>query len=167
MADDAETDFNEPLSNGADTAPTAGLLSQYVKDLSFENPNAPAVYQWQGQPQIDIQFNIASGQVGDDAYEVALKIEAKAVAADKVAFQVELTFAGLFALRNVPEDQIQPFLLAEAPRLLFPFARRVLADAVRDGGFPPLLLEPIDFGQLYMTQAEAASGQLDAPLGQA
>ncbi len=168
MADDAapETPTAEPLSNGVDTAPQAGLLSQYVKDLSFENPNAPAVYQWQGQPQIDIQFNIASGQVGDDAFEVTLKIEAKAVAADKVAFQVELSYAGLFALRNIPDDQLQPFLLAEAPRILFPFARRILADAVRDGGFPPLLLEPIDFGQLYVTQAEQ-SDALGAPVGQA
>jgi preprotein translocase subunit SecB len=168
MADDAapETASTEPLSNGEDTAPQAGLLSQYVKDLSFENPNAPAVYQWQGQPQIDIQFNIASGQVGEDAYEVILKVEVKAVAADQVAFQVELSYAGLFALRNIPEDQLQPFLLAEAPRILFPFARRVLADAVRDGGFPPLLLEPIDFGQLYMAQAEQAEA-LGAPVGQA
>ena len=159
-----------PLSsepNGADTAPQVGLISQYVKDLSFENPNAPAVYQWQGQPQIDVQFNIGSNQVGEDAYEVVLKIEAKASAADKIAFQVELDYAGLFALRNIPQDQLQPFLLAEAPRLLFPFARRVLADAVRDGGFPPLLLEPIDFGQLYMSQAEAAAGQLASPTGEA
>lgn len=168
MADDAAPEAlnNEPLSNGEDTAPQAGLLSQYVKDLSFENPNAPAVYQWQGQPQIDIQFNIASGMVGEDAYEVILKVEAKAIAADKVAFQVELSYAGLFALRNIPDDQLQPFLLAEAPRILFPFARRVLADAVRDGGFPPLLLEPIDFGQLYMSQAEQAEA-LGAPMGQA
>lgn len=168
MADDAapETNAYEPMSNGEDTAPQAGLISQYVKDLSFENPNAPAVYQWQGQPQIDIQFNIASGQVGEDAYEVVLKVEAKAVAADKIAFQVELSYAGFFALRNIPADQLQPFLLAEAPRILFPFARRVLADAVRDGGFPPLLLEPIDFGQLYLAQAEQA-GQLGSPVGQA
>ena len=161
-----EIDTNEPLTNGADTAPQAGLLSQYVKDLSFENPNAPGVYQWQGQPQIDIQVNIASGQVGDDAYEVILKIETKAIADEKVAFQVELSYAGLFAIRNVPEDQLQGFLLAEAPRLLFPFARRVLADAVRDGGFPPLLLDPIDFGQLYMTQSEQGAA-LAAPVGEA
>ena len=168
MAEEAANEFdtNEPLTNGVDTAPQAGLLSQYVKDLSFENPNAPGVYQWQGQPQIDIQFNIASGQVGDDAYEVILKIDTKAIADDKVAFQVELSYAGLFAIRNVPEDQLQGFLLAEAPRLLFPFARRVLADAVRDGGFPPLLLDPIDFGQLYMAQSEQ-TGQLDAPMGEA
>ncbi len=164
MADEQGT---EPLANGEDTQPQASVLSQYVKDLSFENPNAPAVYQWQGQPQIDVQFNIAAAQVGDDVHEVVMKIEVKAVAADKIAFQVELAYAGLFALRNIPEDQLQPFLLAEAPRILFPFARRVLSDTVRDGGFPPLMLEPIDFGQLYMAQAEQVQGMIDTPLGQA
>jgi len=150
--------IDEAQPNGEDTLPQAGMISQYVKDLSFENPNAPAVYQWQGQPRIDVQFNIGAQQAGDDVHEVILKIDVRAEAADKVAFQVELAYAGLFALRNVPEDQVQPFLLAEAPRLLFPFARRVLADAVRDGGFPPLLLEPIDFGALYMSQLEAQAG---------
>ena len=151
----ADENSSEPLANGEDNAPAVGLISQYVKDLSFENPNAPAVYQWQGQPQIDVQFNIGANQVGDDAHEVVLKIDVKAAAADKVAFQVELSYAGLFGIRNIPEEQLQPFLLAEGPRLIFPFARRVLADAVRDGGFPPLLLDPIDFGALYMQQAEA------------
>ena len=149
----------EPLANGEDTAPAVGLISQYVKDLSFENPNAPAVFQWQGQPQIDVQFNIGANQVADDVHEVVLKIDVKAESEDKTAFQVELSYAGLFGLRNIPEEQVQPFLLAEGPRLIFPLARRVLADAVRDGGFPPLLLEPIDFGALYMQQAEATAGQ--------
>lgn len=162
----AEDQISETLANGEDTMPQAGVLSQYVKDLSFENPNAPAVYQWQGQPQIDVQFNIASSQVADDVYEVILKVEVKAMAADKVAFQVELAYAGLFALRNIPADQLQPFLLAEAPRILFPFARRVLADVVRDGGFPPLMLEPIDFAELYLAQAAQAE-QLGQPAGQA
>lgn len=156
MADDTPS---APLANGEDTAPAVGLISQYVKDFSFENPNAPAVYQWQGQPQIDVQFNIGANQLADDVHEVVLKIDVKAESDDQVAFQVELAYAGLFGLRNIPEDQVQPFLLAEAPRLIFPFARRVLADAVRDGGFPPLLLEPIDFGALYMQQAQAAEGQ--------
>ena len=163
MADEAGTDA---LANGEDTAPQAGVISQYVKDLSFENPNAPAVFQWQGQPQIDVQFNIGSNQVGDDVYEVALKIEVKAIAADKTAFQVELVYAGLFALRNIPAEQLQPFLLAEAPRILFPFARRVLADTVRDGGFAPLMLEPIDFAQLYLAQAQQQDA-MGAPVGQA
>jgi preprotein translocase subunit SecB len=162
----AEEQGTEPLANGEDTQPQVGVISQYVKDLSFENPNAPAVYQWQGQPQIDVQFNIGSNQAADDVYEVVLKIDVKAIAADKVAFQVELAYAGLFGLRNIPEDQVQPFLLAEAPRILFPFARRVLADTVRDGGFPPLMLEPIDFAQLYLAQAEQAE-QLGQPVGAA
>lgn len=153
-------------ANGSDNQPQIGLISQYVKDLSFENPNAPAVYQWTSQPQIDVQFNIGANKLGDDVHEVALKIELSAKADDRTAFQVELVFAGLFGARNLTDDQLQPFLLAEAPRLLFPFARRVVADAVRDGGFPPLMLDPIDFGALYMqqaAQAEAEGGQAQAP----
>jgi preprotein translocase subunit SecB len=161
MAEDTNI---EPMPNGEDTAPAVAVISQYVKDLSFENPNAPAVFQWAGQPQIDVQFNIGAGQVGEDAHEVVLKIDVRATAADQVAFQVELAYAGLFGIRNVPDDQLQPFLLAEAPRLMFPFARRVLADAIRDGGFAPLMLEPIDFAALYNQQAEAAAaaGGIDA-----
>ena len=140
--------------NGADTAPAAGLISQYVKDLSFENPNAPGIFQNANPPAIDVQFNIGTAQVGEEVHEVLLKIDVKAEVEGQTAFIVDLTYAGLFGLRNVPADAVQPFLLGEAPRLLFPFARRVLADCVRDGGFPPLLLEPIDFAQLYLQQSE-------------
>ncbi|WP_174280461.1 protein-export chaperone SecB [Sphingomonas bacterium] len=162
MADDALTpDPGQPLANGADTAPAAGMISQYVKDLSFENPNAPAIYQTPEPPQIDVQFNIGTGQVGEEVHEVTLKIDVRAETGGQVAFIVDLTYAGLFGFRNVPADQIQPFLLGEAPRLLFPFGRRVLADAVRDGGFPPLLLEPIDFAQLYLQQS-AQQGDVQA-----
>ncbi len=148
-----------PLENGEDTAPAIGMITQYVKDFSFENPNAPAVFQWQAQPQIEVQFNIGAEPVGDDMHEVLLKIDVKAVSGTQTAFQVELAYAGLFGIRNLPEEQMQPFLFAEAPRILFPFARRVLADAVRDGGFQPLLLEPIDFGALYMQQAQLAASE--------
>jgi len=166
MAEDDDFVTSNLGANGEDNLPQVGLIAQYVKDLSFENPNAPAVFQWQGQPRIDVQFNIASSQVGEDVHEVVLRIEVSAAAADKTAFHVELSYGGLFGLRNIPDEQIQPFLLAEAPRLLFPFARRVVADAVRDGNFPPLMLEPIDFGALYMQQAE---GQLanSEPVGEA
>jgi len=157
MADDAANP--ETTGNGADTLPAIALITQYVKDLSFENPNAPAVYQWQEQPNIDVQFNIGSDRPGDDVYEVALKIEVKATTGQGTAFAVDLTFAALFGVRNVPEDQIQPFLFAEAPRLVFPFARRVLADAVRDGGFAPLLLDPIDFNGLYLQQLQARAAE--------
>ena len=158
----AETDnlpeFGEPVQNGEDTAPAVGVLSQYVKDLSFENPNSPAIYQNNVQPAIDVQFNIGSGKVAEDVYEVVLKVEVRAQAESQVAFLVDLSYAGLFGLRNIPVDQLDPFLLGEAPRILFPFARRVLADAVRDGGVPPLMLEPIDFAQLYIAQAEQQGG---------
>lgn len=152
-------DADEQASNGSDTSPQIGLISQYVKDLSFENPNAPQVYQWQGQPQIDVQFNIGAATLGDDVHEVSLKIDITARAEQRTAFAVELVYAGLFALKNVPHDHLQPFLLAEAPRLLFPFARRVVADAVQDGGFPPLMLDPIDFAALYMQRAAQMEGE--------
>lgn len=160
MAEQDGADTGEQVVNGADTLPAAGLISQYVKDLSFENPNSPAVYQWTDQPRVDVQFNIGAQRVGDELHEVLLKLEvtATAPAENKTAFQVELVYAGLFGIRNVPEEQIQPFLLTEAPRLIFPFARRVLADAVRDGGFQPLLLDPIDFNALYAQQGQATAG---------
>ena len=152
------------LNLGADSGPQVGVIAQYVKDLSFENPSAPAVYQWQTQPQMDVQVNIGASNVGTDVHEVQLKIDVTAQAEQGTAFKVELLYAGLFALKNIPNEQLQPFLLAEGPRLLFPFARQIIADTVTHGGFPPLLLDPIDFGGLYMqraaqAQAEATGGQ--------
>jgi len=155
---DEQDNTGEPIANGMDTTPVAGMISQYVKDLSFENPNAPAIYQTQSMPRVDVQFNIGAQQIADDVHEVVLKIDVRSEIDDAVAFVVDLSFAGLFGLRNIPEEHIQPFLLGEAPRLLFPFARRVLADTVRDGGFQPLLLEPIDFNALYMQQSQAQLG---------
>jgi preprotein translocase subunit SecB len=167
MAEQDNGVTTEPYSNGDDTLPAVGLISQYIKDLSFENPNAPAIYQNPEAPQIDVQFNIASSQVGEDVYEVILKVEVRAESDTTVAFIVDLSYAGLFGIRNVPAEHIQPFLLGEAPRLIFPFARRVLADAVRDGGFPPLLLEPIDFAQMYQQQASGQPAVTTAETGTA
>ncbi len=167
MAEQDNGVTGEPYSNGEDTLPAVGLISQYIKDLSFENPNAPAIYQSQEAPQIDVQFNIASSQVGEDVYEVVLKVEVRAESDTTVAFIVDLSYAGLFGIRNVPAEHIQPFLLGEAPRLIFPFARRVLADAVRDGGFPPLLLEPIDFAAMYQQQAAGQPAVTTADTGHA
>lgn len=158
--------------NAGDEGPQFGLMMQYVKDLSFENPNSPAVYQWQSQPNIDVQVNLGSTPVGDEVHEVALKLDITGSGTDGVAFKVELLYAGLFGARNVPEEQLYPLLLAEAPRLLFPFARRIVSDVVQDGGFPPLMLDPIDFGALYMQraaqlQAEQGDGQAPEVTGQA
>lgn len=150
--DTAEGDA-QPNDMGMDNLPEVGVIAQYVKDLSFENPNAPAVFQWQNQPQMDVQFNIGTQSAGQDLYEVSLKIDASAQATEGVAFKIELLYAGLFVIRGVPPEQLQPFLLAEAPRLLFPFARKIIADASVEGGFPPLRLDPIDFAGLYMQSA--------------
>ena len=167
----ADGDQQQDLA-GDDNLPQVGVIAQYVKDLSFENPNAPAVFQWQTQPQMDVQFNIGTQPAGQDLHEVALKIEASAQATEGVAFRIELLYAGLFVIRNVPAEQLQPFLLAEAPRLLFPFARKIIADASVEGGSPPLRLDPIDFAGLYMqsaaqAQAEATGGQAGDQTGQA
>lgn len=150
----------EALASGTDDQPVIGLISQYVKDLSFENPNAPGIYQSQTAPQIEVQFNIGAGVVGDDVHEVVLKIDVKSTVEGTVAFVVDLSYAGLFGVRNIPAEAAQAFMLGEAPRLLFPFARRVLADAVRDGGFPPLMLDPIDFNALYAQQLQQQDGVL-------
>ncbi len=163
-----ETGAPETLTNGEDNLPQVALIAQYVKDLSFENPSAPGIYQAPEQPKIDVQFNIGSQLAGEDVYEVALKIEVTATQGELTAYAVELIYAGLFGIRNVPEEHIPPFLFAEAPRLLFPFARAVVADAIRDGNFPMLLLEPIDFGALYLQQSEQQAELASAePAGEA
>lgn len=135
------------------------VLAQYIKDMSVENPNAPQVFQWEGQPSLDVQFNLQAQKVLDELNEVAIKIDVTARSDQGVHFVVDLTYAGLFAIRNVPEDALGPILLVEAPRLLFPFARQVVSDAVASTGFPPLLLEPIDFASAYLAQAGALQGQ--------
>jgi preprotein translocase subunit SecB len=153
--DDVTTDVATG-GNGVDTAammqPQVSILTQYVKDFSFENPNAPASLQMETQPRIEINVNVNARRAGDDMYEVELKIEARAHGAETTAFVVDLLYCGLFGIKNLPEEALEPFLVVEAPRILFPFARRIVADATRDGGFPPLMLEPIDFGSLYMAQ---------------
>jgi preprotein translocase subunit SecB len=155
----ADQDLNN-RGNGADDAGSevqVANLHQYIKDLSVESPSAPQVFQWQSQPQLDVQFHINVEKIADEVQEVALKIEVAARSENGVHFLVDLSYAGLFGLRNLPEEALSPFLLAEAPRLLFPFARQIIASATQDAGFPPLMLEPIDFGAAYMAQMQAAN----------
>lgn len=160
--------------DGEDTAPSAGIISQYVKDLSVENPNAPAVFGWQEAPALDVQFNIAVTPLQADVHEVELKIQLNARTSQGIAYLVDLAYAGVIGLRNLDEAQVHAFLFAEAPRILFPFARRVIADATRDAGFTPVLLEPVDFNGLYLQQlaaqaeaAEAGVSVTDEPVGHA
>jgi len=137
--------------------PQVSILAQYVKDLSVENPSAPQVYSWQVQPSLDVQFNLNVESADEGVHEVTLKFDISARSENGVHFVVDLSYAGLFGIRNVPAEALSPFLLIEAPRLLFPFARRVVADVTRDGNFMPLLLDPIDFGAMYLQQAQQAS----------
>lgn len=171
MADETETGAPEnqeiPAANGADMQPQVGIIAQYVKDLSFENPNAPRSFQSTSQPQIEVNVNVQAKRQGEDVFEVDLKVEVTAKADGQTGFIVDLLYSGLFGLRNIPDEALEPFLVVEAPRILFPFARRIIADATRDGGFPPLLLEPIDFASLYMAQQQAQLGELVQPEGQA
>ena len=176
MSDDgnilSNLDLGQPAPNGEDTLPTAGVISQYVKDLSVENPNAPQCYQWQDPPQIDIQFNIGARPVNEDStevQEVELKVVLTARSQQGTAYIVDLAYAGLIGMRNLAPEQMHAFTYAEAPRILFPFARRIVADAVRDAGFPPLMLEPIDFNGLYVQQLAEQQGAEagDAPVGNA
>ena len=148
--------------NGSDepgTDPQVGVIAQYIKDLSVESPSSPQAFQWQVQPQLEVQFNINVQKIGDEVHECVLKIEAAARSDQGVHFLIDLSFAGLYALRNFPEEALPPFLLIEAPRLLFPFARQIIADATMNTGFPPLLLEPIDFASAYMSQLQAQDAQ--------
>jgi preprotein translocase subunit SecB len=153
----------EPTTGGngsgqAGSDPQVSILAQYIKDLSVENPSAPQVYQWQVQPTLDVQFNINVQTAADDVHEVSLKIEVTARSENGVHFVVDLSYAGLFGVRNVPADSLQPFLLIEAPRLIFPLARPIVGDAVSNSGFPPLLLDPIDFTAAYMAQMQQQGG---------
>jgi preprotein translocase subunit SecB len=149
---------------------------QYVKDLSFEVPGAPTIFTTlRAQPQVAINLDVQARRVveGGNAYEVTLMIRAEArdpnpTAAGQpapIAFVAELTYAGVFTLNGLPDNAIEPVLLVECPRILFPFARNILADVSRDGGFPPVLLQPIDFVQLWQSRrAQAAEA---APVGNA
>ena len=151
-----------PGGNGSgenSSEPQVSILAQYIKDLSVENPSAPQVFSWQVQPGLDVQFNIAVNGAAENVHEVMLKIEVSARSENGVHFVVDLSYAGLFGLRNLPDEALQPFLLIEAPRLLFPFARQIIAEAVSSTGFPPLLLDPIDFTAAYMAQLQAQQGQ--------
>ena len=133
-----------------DTLPQLYVVAQYVKDFSFENPNAPqSLTPSQEQPQIGIQINVDAIPLSDTDIEVVLKLDGKAESAAGVLFSFELEFAGVFRIRNVPQESLNAVVLIECPRLLFPFAREIVATAVRNGGFPPLLLDPVDFVSLY------------------
>jgi preprotein translocase subunit SecB len=156
------------------TPPRLSILTQYVKDLSFENPRAPNAMQSGQRPEIQINVDTRGRPVEGDRYEAELQINVNAKSDGETVFVCELTYGGLFAIANMPDNAVQPVLMIECPRLLFPFARRVIADATRDGGFPPLMIDPIDFLGLYrqrlqqqQQQQQNDAGGEEAPAGNA
>jgi preprotein translocase subunit SecB len=153
MADqDPITPNPEGNDEGQAQLAQAATIAQYIKDLSAESPSAPQVFQWQTQPTLDVQFGINGTKAADDVHEVILKIDVTAKSDSGTHFIIDLSYAGLFAFRNFPDDALPPFLLVEAPRLLFPFARQIIAETVQNLGFPPVLLDPIDFAAAYVAQ---------------
>ncbi len=139
--------------------PQVGIITQYVKDFSFENPLAPrSLAPSAAQPNINIQINVDAAPLSDTDFEVMLRLDGKAESQGMVLYSFELAFGGVFRIINVPADSMQPFVMIECPRLLFPFAREIIATTVRNGGFQPLLLNPIDFAELYRQRLTSAEG---------
>ena len=150
-----------PAQQGA--MPQLNVLAQYIKDFSFENPNAPRSLQPSAQqPGISIQINVNATPLTDPDLEVELRIEGKAELNGSVLFAFELSYAGVFRIQNVPQDSYHPIVMIECPRMLFPFAREIISNAVRNGGFPPLLIDPVDFVGLYRQKIAENQGQTPA-----
>lgn len=166
MADDAlgngkngSSSQEKSAGPGDATNVQAQVIAQYVKDLSFENPNVDRLLAGPGSdPNMKIEVNVGGRKLKDDLFESAIDLKAHATDKDGTIYDLEIIYAGLFRIKNIPEHAIEPFLLINCPVLLFPFLRRMVADVSREGGFPPLMLDPIDFGGLYMQRKQQESG---------
>ncbi len=152
----------EPSQNAAAEQPII-INAQYIKDLSFEAPGAPMIFGklQEEAPDMSVNVNVAANPMQGNTFETVLEINAECKIKDEVAFILELEYAGVFTV-NVPEEHLQPVLLVECPRLLFPFARNILADVSRDGGFPPLMLGPLDFASMFQARLQEAEAAMAA-----
>jgi preprotein translocase subunit SecB len=147
------------MAEGNGGMPQLDALAQYVKDLSFENPNAPRSLQpKQAPPAINVQVNVNAKELGNDEFEIDLSLDGSAGEGEDLVFRFELIYSGIFRLVNIPAEHKHQVVMIECPRMLFPFARAIVANAVRDGGFPPFLLQPIDFGALYHQRMQEMQG---------
>lgn len=158
-----------PAAQGPEGQEMAPLVvnGQYIKDLSFEVPGAPGIFsQLTSPPEIPIQVDIRVNRLGDNVYEVILHLKVDATLGDKPVFIIELDYAGVFTV-NAPEEHVEPLLTIESPRLLFPFARNIIADVTRDGGLPPLMLQPVDFVSIYRQRVESRAAEANGPVGHA
>ncbi|WP_455474227.1 protein-export chaperone SecB [Bartonella sp. B30(2025)] len=148
--------------NNKSEEPVFSILTQYLKDFSFENPNAPrSLRPREKAPKIDIDINVNANSMDDNNYDVVLSLSVKAHDDTEVLFHVELIYGGVFHLKNIPQEHVMPLVFIECPRLLFPFARQIVSDATQNGGFPPLWIDPIDFAALF--QKRIAKEQKNSP----
>ncbi len=155
-----ETNGAEKAAGSEAPQPQINVLGQYIKDLSFENPRAPESLRSPGSnPGLQVNFNVQAQSVGDETFEVSVTLEAAAKNDEGNLYNLELVYAGVFRLRGVPQQAVKPVLFIECPALLFPFARRLVADLTREGGFPPLMLDPIDFAALFRQRVAQEQGQ--------
>lgn len=161
MADNAQNgaaNQNNPAANGA--APQVRVLAQFIKDLSFENPSIGRLQiDPNEQPAMRIEVNVNANNVAPNIYESVILLKAQGSVKAGVLYELEIEYGAAFGIENVPEDQIEPFLLINCPQLTFPFVRRLVADITREGGFPPLLLDPIDFAGLYIQRRQQQAEQ--------
>jgi len=140
--------------------PGIHVLGQYIKDMSFENPGAPATLRPSNvNPSLDVNVNVNAKPMSETDFEIELKLDATATREGETLFVAEVAYAGVFRIQNVPQEHMQPIILIECPRLLFPFARQILADATRQGGFPPLMIDPVDFAALYRQRVQQVNAQ--------
>ncbi len=164
MAETPETPPGDAASQA--NQPRLMIQTQYVKDLSFENPRGPLSLKPDRQFQVQFrELRVQRERLAADQYEISMDLQLEGRAGEDTVFVLELVYAGVFVVLNVPESSLEPFLMIECPRLLFPFARRIIADATRDGGYPPLLLDPIDFVGLYRRRQQQAEADAQADLG--
>ncbi len=151
-----KTISNKTTKDMDPASPQQGIevRAQFLKDLSFENPRSLTIDPNGPQPNISVNVEAKASHLSDNTYEVVLNVNVEATQSDKVIFILEMIYGGIFVLNNIPAEMTEVVILIECPRLLFPFARNVVADIVREGGFPPLLLNPIDFSALYYSQKQ-------------
>ena len=161
MAESQDNNVGGAASNGNGAQPTLNIMAQYVKDLSFESPGAPNSLRGREKaPSININVNVNANPMSENDFDVNLTLTAKANVDKEVLFNVELVYGGVFRIAGFPKEHVLPVLFIECPRLLFPFARQIVAEATRNGGFPPLMLDPIDFAQMF--QRKLAEDQAKA-----
>lgn len=155
MTSDKPEGNGQAVTPADEQTPNVRIAAQFIRDLSFESPNVHKLLSGPGEdPNLQLQVNVGAKSLDNNLYESVIEFSAHAISKDGTIYELEITYGGIFQVENLPADAIEPFLLVNCPALLFPFLRRIVADITREGGFPPLFLDPIDFAGLYVNRKE-------------